>query len=152
MYAFAAFPHPHESWGRMAVPLMSYNNLSSVRRFFTNALLLALALSVCATTSVAIATDAHACCLRAPVQHAEHSCSGHSHQHDSQTSISAQAPGCHACCLGLRYSSTPRLQPGPVAVTATRDPHPFISEFYPDESSADKLSAVAQRAPPPAPS
>src|SRR5919109_5170420 len=116
-----------------------------MRRFWSIATVVFLCLSQLAPTALAtaVAVNPHACCLRAA--------SPHQHCGASQAGISAQ-PQCHHNCPSVSFSNSARRLPSarPIA-DAPADAHPFLSEFYPAETSEAALDSDSQRAPPTTP-
>jgi len=117
-----------------------------MQRFWSIATIVFLCLSQLAPTALATAVvvNPHACCLRATSQH--------QHCGVSQAGISAQ-PQCHHGCPSVSFSSSARrLSSARPIADVPADAHPFLSEFYPAETSDTALDSDAQRAPPAIPS
>jgi hypothetical protein len=111
-----------------------------VRRLVSNLILAVVAAGLLSPAAMASLTQPHACCLRAQ----SHNCS-----QPAELGFRNAAGDCRHCSPGLTLAPHRVFRPeAAAAVSASRDAHPFLSEFYPASDSSDSSSDEAQRAPP----
>ncbi|HTC92181.1 MAG TPA: hypothetical protein VK699_01870 [Terriglobales bacterium] len=124
---------------------------------------LLLCVSLLTPTAGALLSTAPACCMK-NMQHNTAVAAGsmsHAHcGHDMNSGyVPASSPGlyaapqgvCHGCCccLGPTISTTSKVRPNASFVApAPAESHPFLSEFYPAESSGSEFRQNPGRAPP----
>jgi len=122
-----------------------------------------LCVSLLTPTAGALLSTTPACCMK-NMQHSPAVAAGsmpHSHCGDSVEAghVPASSPGlyavpqgaCHGCCccLGPTISAINKVRPNASFVApAPAESHPFLSEFYPAESSSSEFRPNAGRAPP----
>jgi hypothetical protein len=115
-------------------------NYEVVRRLVSNLILAVVVAGLFSPAAMASVTQPHACCLR-----------GQSHNCAQPVEIGFRnaAEDCQHCSPGLTLAPHRVFRPEAApAVSAGRDAHPFLSEFYPASDSPDSSSDEAQRAPP----
>ncbi len=159
-----SIPRGTSSQGRafLKPALVQYPELV-MRRISGMFVALLLCVSLLTPTAGALLSTAPACCMK-NVQHsamAAGSSMPHSHCGESVDAghIPATSAGlyavpqgaCHGCCccLGPTISAINKVRPNASFVApAPAESHPFLSEFYPTESSSGEFRPNAGRAPP----
>ena len=121
-----------------------------MRRLLSSIVLLLFLVAVFTPAAMASYTLKHNCCAQALASENQEHCHGMSMPpRDSMHGMSMGK--CGFCSPALTVSSSlikaaKPLQAG-VALTGS-DPHPFLTEFAPSQSSQDHASQISERAPP----
>ena len=125
-----------------------------MRRALYSIVLTLFVVAVFTPAAMASYTLKHNCC--AQVQAAQQEESAHCHGMNMpvvpRDSMHGMSMGnCGKCCPALTVSSTisKTVKPLPAGIAPVgSDPHPFLTEFAPSQSSQDHSSQISERAPP----
>src|SRR5882724_10673182 len=113
-----------------------------MRRTLSSIVLVLFTVAVFAPAAMASYAIEHNCCARIQAQQeAEMHCHG----------MNMDMANCGKCCPALTVSSTVSkvAKPLPAGIAPVgSDPHPFLTEFAPSQSSPDHSAEISERAPP----
>src|SRR4051812_33388446 len=123
-----------------------------MRRTLSSIVLVLFVMAVFAPAAMASYTLKHNCCAQVlAVQNQEH-CHGMNMPMGTEAGMHGMSmSNCSFCSPGLTVSSTVSkvAKPLPAGVAPVgSDPHPFLTEFAPSQSSQDHSAEISERAPP----
>jgi len=124
-----------------------------MRRTLSSIVLVLFTVAVFAPAAMASYAIEHNCCARIQAQQeAEMHCHGMNMPMAPREGMHGMdMANCGKCCPALTVSSTVSkvAKPLPAGIAPVgSDPHPFLTEFAPTQSSPDHSSQISERAPP----